>query len=362
MEGLIPQSASIPKKSQTTARLVLGGILVIALIAGASLCVSKPSTFLSQYDLELQEFESFALFHRKQYSSQQEYEYRFKVYKDNSALIRLHNSIYKDLILAVNHFADLTHDEFKEMYLSEIELEEYEPKAENFENLENLGSPPSYWDWRDQGAVTDVKNQKPTCAAGWAFAAVGAIEGYLWNKTGNLYDLSVQQVVDCVNPQDYNNGCYGSHTPSQAFSYVQSNNITTDITYPYTASNNTCNTAVATSNNVTTIIGYTNVTARNLGALIAAVYTQPVVSAVEADQYVWQFYSQGVINKFCGSNVNHYVLVVGYNFTIGSNYYIAKNSWGPQWGESGYVRIAQTASTGTCGIQTYSSYPILSSS
>jgi C1A family cysteine protease len=43
------------------------------------------------------------------------------------------------------------------------------------------------------------------------------------------------------------------------------------------------------------------------------------------------------------------MLIVGYN--IQSRYWILKNSWGADWGELGYVRIAFSHDpNGTCGM------------
>ena len=54
----------------------------------------------------------------------------------------------------------------------------------------------SDWDWRNQGAVTDVKNQG-LCGASWAFATTAAIESAYQIKTGSLISLSEQQLIDC---------------------------------------------------------------------------------------------------------------------------------------------------------------------
>merc|ERR1739838_685332 len=44
----------------------------------------------------------------------------------------------------------------------------------------------------------------------------------------------------------------------------------------------------------------------------------------------------------------------------GVNYWKVKNSWGPQWGEGGYVRIERgLPGPGECGIKSMASYPVV---
>ena len=73
---------------------------------------------------------------------------------------------------------------------------------------------------------------------------------------------------------------------------------------------------------------------------------------LEADMDFFQFYSTGIITDVygeCGSFPSHLMLIVGYN--IQSRYWILKNSWGADWGELGYVRVAFSHDpTGTCGM------------
>jgi len=74
-------------------------------------------------------------------------------------------------------------------------------------------------------------------------------------------------------------------------------------------------------------------------------------------------YTSGVITGAkCGTNLDHGVLVAGYNTASSRAYWIVKNSWGESWGLAGYVWIGMTPSgPGVCGINSMPSYPTFSS-
>ena len=56
--------------------------------------------------------------------------------------------------------------------------------------------------------------------------------------------------------------------------------------------------------------------------------------------------------------LNHALLIVGYDKTrAGNHYWIAKNSWGRDWGNDGYMFIKMGKNI--CGLNKYAEYPTL---
>lgn len=69
-------------------------------------------------------------------------------------------------------------------------------------------------------------------------------------------------------------------------------------------------------------------------ALISAIAMQPISIAIEASQFIFQFYKSGVItDDKCGDrgSIDHGVLAVGYGTDLDTQepYFLVKNSWGP---------------------------------
>ncbi len=81
--------------------------------------------------------------------------------------------------------------------------------------------------------------------------------------------------------------------------------------------------------------------------------------AIEADTFVFQFYSGGILNSAaCGTNLDHGVVAIGYGVDpTKGEYYIVRNSWGASWGMKGYINIAIKDGPGICGIQMEPVYP-----
>jgi len=83
----------------------------------------------------------------------------------------------------------------------------------------------------------------------------------------------------------------------------------------------------------------------SVDAIKQAIYTYGPVSAAICVDWQFQMYTSGVFstNEYCGSDeVNHAIVLVGWDDSQGVWY--LRNSWGPSWGESGYMRIKYNTS------------------
>ncbi|XP_031479066.1 ervatamin-B-like [Nymphaea colorata] len=279
---------------------------------------------------------------------------RFPVFVENVRFIEASNKNGVSFKLQLNAFGDLTNQEFLSIYAR------YRPDpsatknaTEVFKYGSNQDTPTSI-DWRALGAVTPVKNQQQ-CGSCWAFSVVAAIEGLNKIQSGRLVSLSEQELVDC---DVYDYGCEGGDPRIAIYFASMKGGLTTESNYPYLGSQSACQTTKL-GQLAARVRGLGLVPANNESTLMQAVARQPISVAVDATMF--QFYSQGVLTGPCGNNLDHAVTIVGYGTTVdGSNYWLVKNSWGTEWGEEGYIKMARDAggAEGLCGIAMMPSYPV----
>lgn len=248
---------------------------------------------------------------------------------------------------------------------------------------------PTDVDWRKEGVVTAVKDQGG-CGSCWAFAATAVMESHVAIATGQLFDLSPQQIAACSPNPDHCGGtgnCQGA-TAEVAFDYAAgSAGLVEEYQYGYSeyyGKESACAVPEAALPKGK-ITGYVKLGENNYSDLMNAVATYGPI-AVSVDASTWSAYSGGIFNG-CSrstSDINHAVTLVGYGVDNGQKYWLVRNSWSASWGEAGYIRLArsdddeskcQTDTTpldgsacegqtqpittcGTCGVLYDSSYPI----
>merc|ERR1712070_320100 len=145
------------------------------------------------------------------------------------------------------------------------------------------------------------------------------------------------------------------------FEFAEANNIATEDSYPYTARDGSCKSSFTTALPKGAVSGYKDVTPKNVDAFMSALNLGPVSIALDGGGASFQGYKSGVLSGSCGSQLDHGVLAVGYGTLDGTDYWKVKNSWGPSWGNEGFVLLEKGKnSAGECGIKMQPSYPVVS--
>lgn len=229
---------------------------------------------------------------------------------------------------------------------------------------------PSHVDWR-----TDSKTGKPTatpvksqghCGSCWAFASTAALETHisLSSPDNLLTSLSVQEIVSCVQNPNHcggGGGCGGS-TAELAYDFIAQHGIVDEWRFGYQNYDNPhqiqCTLKDPGSDTgssldhspsffedtVATVEGFVKLPSNNYTALMHTVAKiGPVVVNVAADN--WRFYEKGVFSdhghSVARTDINHVVVLMGYgtDAKTGEDYWLVRNSYGPFWGEGGYIRL-----------------------
>ncbi|CAI7801372.1 unnamed protein product [Closterium sp. NIES-54] len=239
------------------------------------------------------------------------------------------------------------------------------------------------------------------CESCWAMTAtdlVSIVWAQINNQTAEL--LSTQHACDCSS-----SACCRGGWPEWVFQFIMANGgVASNADYPYAgAMNSTCG-SVSKSKLKAKINGWEKVPARSNTALMKAVAQHPVLVYIAgssndfivrrpslflslstslslshshsltsagppfllphfvfpprvpllqippslllppADPHSCQNYSGGIFFGQCSGEIDHAVLVVGYSLVDPSSpVWIVKNTWGPSWGEGGYMRLPMLA-------------------
>ncbi|CAM0870426.1 unnamed protein product [Alopecurus aequalis] len=317
-------------------------------------------------------FSKWIIKYSKHYSCPQEEEMRFQIFKNNTNFIGQFTSdnpppanggvgsglrpqtVVTSPRARMNRFGDLSAKEVVQQYtgLNNTGFHAASPTPLPYDSWK-----PCCVDWRSIGAVTGVKDQG-TCGSCWAFAAVAAIEGMNKIRTGDLVSLSEQELLDC---DTKSSGCDGGNSDTAMALVAAHGGITSEERYPYAGFQGKCNVDKLLFDHEASVKGFKAVPPNNERQLALAVARQPVTVYIDASAPEFHFYGGGIYRGPCTANWNHAVTIVGYceGPGEGNKYWIAKNSWGSDWGEQGYVYLAKDVpwSTGTCGLAITPFYP-----
>lgn len=186
------------------------------------------------------------------------------------------------------------------------------------------------FDWSDHNAVTPVRDQG-NCGSCWAFGSHGALESSYAILNTVMIDSAEQDTLDCSNIGDCDGGWW-------AYDYLINTGSPEEADYPYVAVKGPCKT-VALRPYKAVVWGYVNdnVEIPSVAELKKALCEHGPIAVAVAATDAFQAYTSGVFNEDSPDDINHAVLIVGWDDA--KKAWRIKNSWGNGWGEAGYMWI-----------------------
>ncbi len=297
-------------------------------------------------------WESFKREHNHNFSTMEEETRRFGHFLENLKMADNRNEAERKnggtAVHGITKFFHLSQVEFESSILtSDVTMRTTTRKVDTTERKVNTEA--GLVDWTGI-YTTPVKNQG-YCGSCWAFSATEQIESDSMRTLGTSYILSPEQITQCAT-KAY--GCNGGWT-EVAYAYVKNaGGIVQESSYPYTSyygKTGTCN--VDLSQAVIKVNGFTTVSGEsNMAAYVQT--TGPLSVCLDASS--WNSYTGGIMSV-CGQSVDHCVQAVGVDASSGG-YWVVRNSWGPDWGESGYIRLLYGQNT--CDITNDPTYTAVS--
>lgn len=203
--------------------------------------------------------------------------------------------------------------------------------------------------WGD--LILPVRDQGQ-CGSCWAFAVAETTGDRIGIETGvSQGDFSPQDLVACDTDDE---GCDGGYV-DVSWNWVVNNGIALESCIPYASDSGTSPACPKTCTNGSQIV---RTKATSAYAVPYSKMQDELANngpyEVAFDVYLdFEFYTSGVYQKWDSIfNIllgGHAVLLSGWGVDSGTPYWLIQNSWGADWGESGYFRIIR--GTDECGIE-----------
>jgi cathepsin L len=328
-------------------------LVVLSLVLGlAAIAIAEQTKW---HQLNGYTFENYVSEFGKHYANEAEYTQRKAIFENRLINIRKHNE--DDTLTwkrGVNQLSDRTEEEFAQLRGYKKNIAYASKLNRPVSNIEYPTVKASFVDWRLKGIISDVKDQGQ-CGSCWTFSATESVESYSAIKTGQLQDLSEQQILDCTPNPDQCGGTGGCQGGTYELAWNQitaTGGLTSEWQYPYISyfgSNYNCHANQTTP--FVKVAGFVDLPANELSPVLSVLSTIGPLS-ISVDASTWSEYESGVYDGCNQTNpdLDHAVQLVGMGTDAKfGDYWLVRNSWSPTWGEKGYIRLRRTE-TPRCGI------------
>ena len=198
------------------------------------------------------------------------------------------------------------------------------------------------FNWRDSRYSTVVQYQG-TCGSCWAFTSAAVYETNYYIKNRVTLDISEQFILDCAVDKNGNDagscdgGWYGG-----VFDYLMTKGALLEKQRAYKGKQGSCYSTGKSPYKVTKW-GYLRRDAGipSVSEMKEAISKYGAIAACVKVTPAFQAYKSGVFNEFAAvsgkNDINHAITIVGWDDS--KNAYLVKNSWGPRWGDNGYIWV-----------------------
>jgi len=300
-------------------------------------------------------FQYFTQIFNKTYSSPEEIVQRCAIFNHNLALVE---SINRDSNIAftakIYPFSDLSCFEFHHKYLGSVDHftlnspDVPDPHAQYHTLTANVTA----FRWGDN--VAGYPLDQGQCESCFDFSTLNQVASANAKNSGSFIELAEQEILDCGYDPD---ACHNGGNEWHVYQYARDNGVCPRSSYRnYDCECGSCP-ARPTQCQPVKISNFYTVPPGNVEAIKQAVSNVPVAAAfyVNGD---FQNYRGGIFStSTCPpQESNHVVMITGWGVDNGQNYWWVKNSWGPNWGEAGYVRFLMGINV--CNIETYVTYSV----
>jgi len=228
------------------------------------------------------------------------------------------------------------------------------PKVSYKNLLKNIGIelPDSFNPIQKWGkCIHEIRNQLH-CGSCWAFAATESLSDRFCIASEGKIDeiLSPQDMVSC-DEEDF--GCGGGYL-DRAFKYLESTGVVSEACFPYTSGEGTeehCLHGSCTDKHVPFVKFRCAEDTVKILADVESIKLELMTNGpMETGFMVYEDfmnYKSGVYKYTTGRLLGgHAIKVIGWGEENGEQHWICSNSWGIEWGESGFFKIKMNE----CGI------------